>query len=327
MCKLVGFVVCNTDTFLKMSVTVVSFNVLAQAYALASRSAYSYCPEHALKWEHRASRFKDILESVFAKQHNASIICLQEVDQYEELFKPLLEQLGYASLYFQRPQKPDGILIAWKTTDFEVYTVGDELCTLNIDLNFLGKINKVYERSNVAMMAVLKHLESGSLLTVVNVHLYWNPAHADVRLSQSAYVMQVVEKALSIIHPTKQIHDLPLVACGDFNALPNSPVYHFLSGLSKSDATVSLDGASSLFLRGSIHEDPLPKLILDINLKKIKRWLRAVGFDVWTEKKFKDPKLTQLQLQDKLFDTARENSRILGMSKAFIQFGDNLDFL
>jgi len=39
---------------------------------------------------------------------------MQEVDNYEDFWKPTMEKLGYTGIYSQRPKKADGCAIFWK---------------------------------------------------------------------------------------------------------------------------------------------------------------------------------------------------------------------
>ncbi|KAJ0390308.1 hypothetical protein P43SY_011669 [Pythium insidiosum] len=63
-------------------------------------------------------------------------------------------------------------------------------------------------------------------LIVANTHLLFNPGRGDVKLAQ-------LERLLSSLAALRQVSDsdaaLPLVLCGDFNLMPHSALYEFLS--------------------------------------------------------------------------------------------------
>jgi CCR4-NOT transcription complex subunit 6 len=108
--------------------------------------------------------------------------------------------------------------------------------------------NRVMVKDNIAILTLLELIDNGSHIVVANAHLHWDPAFADVKLIQSALLLEEMEKSILnwncvynlIGNPTA---DLPTVIksvcaliCGDFNSLSDSGVYEFLnSGYVPSD--------------------------------------------------------------------------------------------
>lgn len=94
-------------------------------------------------------------------------------------------------------------------------------------------------RDNVAVMAVLENKETLARILVVNSHIFWDPQYADVKLVQVGMMMDEIEKfaakhlsppASSPKGPTyTSTKTMPIVICGDFNSIPTSGVYEFLS--------------------------------------------------------------------------------------------------
>lgn len=78
-------------------------------------------------------------------------------------------------------------------------------------------------RDNVALIIRLDHKELKKQIIVANVHIHWDPAYKDVKLLQSIMLLEELEKQASL-HPKAAI-----LACGDFNSLPNSGVYELMS--------------------------------------------------------------------------------------------------
>lgn len=99
--------------------------------------------------------------------------------------------------------------------------------------------NRVMTKDNIAVMTILENKETLSRTLVVNSHVHWNPQFSDVKLVQVGMMMEEVERfgikhltppATSPLGPTYgNINSLPIIICGDFNSLPNSGVYEFLS--------------------------------------------------------------------------------------------------
>jgi CCR4-NOT transcription complex subunit 6 len=90
--------------------------------------------------------------------------------------------------------------------------------------------NRVMTKDNVAIIMRLeskepidsKTGEKGTVL-VGNVHIHWDPMHKDVKLVQSAILVEEMEKQFRK-HPKASV-----VLCGDFNSMPGSGVYDFLT--------------------------------------------------------------------------------------------------
>ena len=68
-------------------------------------------------------------------------------------------------------------------------------------------------KNNVGLLVELHSIENESnyKFYVSTCHLHWNPAHADVKLHQSKYLVSVIK-----YHNIEK--DLPLIIAGDFNS-------------------------------------------------------------------------------------------------------------
>ena len=108
--------------------------------------------------------------------------------------------------------------------------------------------NRVLTKDNIANVALLENIETGSRLIVANVHIHWNPEFRDVKLVQVAILMDEIEKIsrrFSTLPPKLDVNSgkkgpiytdmnkIPLIICGDFNSVPLSGVYEFYSYLYK----------------------------------------------------------------------------------------------
>ncbi|KAI0823380.1 Endonuclease/exonuclease/phosphatase [Trametes gibbosa] len=122
--------------------------------------------------------------------------------------------------------------------------------------------NRVLGKDHIAVVALLENKETGTRLIVANTHLHWDPAFRDVKLVQAALLVDEVEKIAhnfakypprlpptsssavgTATTPTagennassrppplySDAYKIPLVICGDFNSVPESGVYEFLS--------------------------------------------------------------------------------------------------
>jgi CCR4-NOT transcription complex subunit 6 len=107
--------------------------------------------------------------------------------------------------------------------------------------------NRVMTKDNIAVLALLEHKESGARLICANTHIYWDHEFRDVKLVQVAMLMDELTKTANHFarlppkHPSSlgkgydkapaysEGNKIPMIVCGDFNSLPNSGVYEYLT--------------------------------------------------------------------------------------------------
>ena len=94
-------------------ISFLTWNTLARQLA---SSKFSNCDniESIISWENRKNKIISVL-----LEHDYDIICLQEVDEYANFFQPIMDKLGYDSLFCPKfNQFSDGICIFWKRDKF-----------------------------------------------------------------------------------------------------------------------------------------------------------------------------------------------------------------
>ena len=123
------------------------------------------------------------------------------------------------------------------------------------DLKTDDVFNRVLGKKNIAVLCLMEDKQTGTRFIIANTHIYWDPAYCDVKLVQVALLVDEIEKIahnfakypptpspanvsgstpnqLSAPRPRPVYTDgtnIPLIICGDFNSLPSSGVYDFLS--------------------------------------------------------------------------------------------------
>ena len=91
-----------------------------------------------------------------------------------------------------------------------------------------GGVNK-YIRDCVGVLALLRSkTATDGYVMVASTHLYWDPAHADVKLAQARRLLGEVELFLASNSPIKR--SVPVVTAGDFNSVPGSEVHSAMLG-------------------------------------------------------------------------------------------------
>lgn len=209
-------------------ITVGTYNILCTHYATKCTYAQSWVINPELRKE-------NVLASILS--YNVDILALQEVETqlYTDFYKPQLEsRLEYESLFLPRgrgqshgERRPThGCATFWKKGKFKLIE--------NTNLDFFQKIitdrrfstnqdmmNRNMCKDNVSLITVLEK-NDGSQLIIVNIHIYWDPEYADVKLLQTILAIEEIEK-------TKQKYkNASIILTGDFNSLRNSPVHKLI---------------------------------------------------------------------------------------------------
>ena len=175
------------------------------------------CPKESLVWGNRKYA---IIEEILT--YDPDVVCLQEVDHYEDFFLPVLSQVGYSGAFNPKPDSPcldcidnngpDGCAVLYKTERFKL--VKSELPNLVVDFN-----GRTFVSNQVAVVHHLKCASKGlpsEELCIATTHLKAKPGYETLRAKQGQHLLDILGDY------TK---DLPLIIGGDFNAEPTEDVY------------------------------------------------------------------------------------------------------
>ncbi|KAI0775851.1 Endonuclease/exonuclease/phosphatase [Trametes elegans] len=228
---------------------VLCYNILCER--CATEKLYGYTPSWALQWDYR----KELILTEIV-HHNADFVCLQEVDnaQYEEYFTKALGDHDYEGVYWPKSRFKmmseidrrlvDGCAIFYKASKYslvEKHLI--EYSTVAMQRPDFKKtddmFNRVLGKDHIAVVALLENRETGTRIIVANTHLAWDPQFSDVKLVQAALLVEEVEKIAHnfaryphafLLHPLQPLAPrIPVILSGDFNSVPESGVYEFLS--------------------------------------------------------------------------------------------------
>lgn len=275
-----------------VSIKIVSYNILAQAYVKSAN--FPYAPSKSLRWKTRSVAIAKELVGL-----DADFLCLQELDEFEVFYRPLLAQKGYEAVYMKRPgKKRDGSGIFYKREKFS-FVAGH-----NIDYNDIVKdvvekdviqSNKtasptksdlrkqdkpkveVSNKNNNAVVRLtrdcvgimgafeMKNKESNPFI-VASTHLYWDPALADVKLAQAKHLVKsLLSFRQKVESQALSKTSIPAFVCGDFNSQPKDPVYTFLTSPTSLSESVPVSVKAESSRSGNdeeseVSEPPLKKL-------------------------------------------------------------------
>jgi CCR4-NOT transcription complex subunit 6 len=241
------------------SIRVVTYNLLAAIYA--TQVQYPYCPAWALSWNFRKGQ---IFRELAGYQADVLCLQEVQADHFESFLYPQLAAIGYEGLYKQKTREAlgprgriDGCALFFKVAKFElkekyVIEFNEAAMTMAQQGTFKGisaeeaknpslgrgssKTHGVSRllKDNVAQIAVLElrdtygqysYLDHPPRICISNVHLFWDPAFADIKLWQAHILIKELQKFT-------QARGLPLILGGDFNSEPKSSVHELLSSAS-----------------------------------------------------------------------------------------------
>ncbi|CAL8314233.1 unnamed protein product [Lota lota] len=201
--------------------SVMSYNILSQDLLHENAYLYRQCDPSVLPWEFR---LPNLLREI--QQYDADVLCLQEVqqDHYETQMQPALEALGYQCVYKKRTgKKPEGCAIVFKSSRLSLVSTHP--------LEYLRPGDALLDRDNVGLVLLLRPTDAGGqpdpsdFFCVANTHLLYNPRRGDIKLAQLAILLAEISRLSRLPDGSSN----PVVVCGDFNSVPWSPLYCFLT--------------------------------------------------------------------------------------------------
>eukprot|EP00039_Didymoeca_costata_P028332 m.20699 g.20699 ORF g.20699 m.20699 type:complete len:499 (-) comp6925_c0_seq1:1439-2935(-) len=224
----------NQTTSTEQKFTVFCYNVLFDKFA--TRQLYGYCPSWALDWDYRKQQIiKDI------STWSCDLVLLQEVGQgdFYDFFLGEMQSRGYEGIYRPKSRSRnmnehdkktvDGCAIFWTKTKFELKM--NFLC----EFGHLGAqhgagssdmLNRVMPKDNIAVTVLLEYIPTKRQVLVTNAHLTWDPEFKDVKVIQAIMLLEEVSK---IIDQHCKSAKPAVIVGGDFNSMPDSGVFEFLT--------------------------------------------------------------------------------------------------
>ncbi len=210
---------------------VVSYNILAQSKLKGPK--YAYCTGTQVNWQVRRNI---LLQELLSFQ--ADVLCLQEVDHFEDWWRPQLSRAGYDGVYQKRARfHRDGVATFFLRDKFQLFST--EIVDFNQAGEFLGeeKSSSRIQQDNCAIVVALQPWEKSdhpSAICVANTQLVV-PQCEDLKPVQRKQVLMLVR----VIERFNLDFQLPVVMCGSFNMLPHDPNYYIIKhGLLREELVV-----------------------------------------------------------------------------------------
>ncbi len=246
---------------------VFSYNILCDNYV--NTQQYPYTPLAALAWDYRKELILQEIQS-----EDPDFVCLQEVNtnSFEEFFSMKLAYADYKGIFWPKTRSKtmsekdakvaDGCAAFYKASKY-ILLDKQVIDFANIAIhrpdmkNQHDIYNRVMPRDDIAVVTFFENRLTGARIVIVNTHIFWNPAYADVKLIQIAILLEYLSKLLNNKYvswpaskdkkkyavadenadpetPANSMEytssaQLPLVLCTDLNSTPDSSVYELLS--------------------------------------------------------------------------------------------------
>ncbi|KRX01646.1 Endonuclease/exonuclease/phosphatase [Pseudocohnilembus persalinus] len=199
----------NTDHF-----QVLSYNILAENVAYKFIFFHTALPYLNFK-NYRAPRIIDEI-----KQYLPSIICLQEVDHFEDFYQNQLQNLGYTVYINKRTKfKPHGTLIGFQNDQWDLIDIE------NLDYNKAINL-KEYKVNSNGITALLKSKKSGKFVCASSIHTFYR--ENQVKYAQVAYTTYHINQFLQKNNLDKE--NTAIIIAGDFNAQKDQDIIQYLYG-------------------------------------------------------------------------------------------------
>lgn len=193
-----------------------TYNLLANSLVNANRHLYRRCEPNVLPWENRSLILLKELEET--ESHTLDFYCFQELDQfdYDNLFKERFAQWGYSGVYKKRNgDKHDGCAIFFRNQSVKAVSI------VTVDYNQ----NPFIDRDNVGIIGLFDIRQGARTqrICIATTHVLFNPKRGMLKIAQ---LRMLLEQAKALIDSEDK--DLPIILCGDMNALPHSTVVNYL---------------------------------------------------------------------------------------------------
>eukprot|EP01102_Stenamoeba_stenopodia_P010430 TRINITY_DN3141_c0_g1_i1.p1 TRINITY_DN3141_c0_g1~~TRINITY_DN3141_c0_g1_i1.p1 ORF type:complete len:400 (-),score=97.24 TRINITY_DN3141_c0_g1_i1:147-1346(-) len=215
------------------SFTILQMNTLADS--LCNAKSFPFSDPAALEWEFRKQHLVSILT-----EHPHDILCLQEVDKFEEYYEASLGAKGYKGIFKGKSDANphatrDGCALFYNTTRFQV-----------VEKRF---VELSPQHSQIAILVKLRLLDDNDDdvgqdqkpqkgVVVATTHLKAKVGFEELRLQQGRALLQRIRE---FVQDDVQVKEWPVVVTGDFNDIPGSLVFQLFAegAFTKEEPTTS----------------------------------------------------------------------------------------
>eukprot|EP01120_Amphizonella_sp_Union-15-10_P013773 TRINITY_DN6489_c0_g1_i1.p1 TRINITY_DN6489_c0_g1~~TRINITY_DN6489_c0_g1_i1.p1 ORF type:complete len:311 (-),score=40.25 TRINITY_DN6489_c0_g1_i1:37-969(-) len=211
------------------TLSLVTYNILGKVYA--SPQWFPYCENAVLQF---STRSKLILQEL--QDLEANLICLQELDEFS-FWESKLSELGYVAVYFGRSSKSDGCGIFYMPNKLKLQK--------HQGVNFPDKFDRIGLMCSFSLVQS-KGIKNNTIV-VATTHLYWDNSRVDVQFQELKYFLDSLAKF--------NVNQAPTIVTGDFNSLPEQPLYKFMQTMQSPNPKKKNDDSNLYFKFASAYSN------------------------------------------------------------------------
>lgn len=172
----------------------IHWNALANSLS----DGFPHVDKSLVTWEHRKQL---IIDNVMKQK--ADIVCLVEIDEeHQDIFDDLMPDYTRYYLKKMSDDNQEGCLILVNQKRFTIL------------YQFALQLKE--GRSQVAIVMKLRDINTGYVFSLVSTHLKAKPGFEEIRLDQCKAIIDIIK-------------DDECIFCGDFNDVPDSLFYNYLT--------------------------------------------------------------------------------------------------
>jgi len=198
----------------KNCLCLMQWNTLSRSEFFCSNKSFPFVDEKYLNWSYRKELFITIFDKIIP-----DIICLQEVDEYDEFKTTILSQQKYESIYYKKNDGIQGIAIFFNKQKFNLLTHR----SVNLPKDDLGN-------SSNQFFVVLFLLEkvSNKTICLISTHLKAKAEFENIRLSQIKFLLNYIDHNQEFLELLSKHSIAGIIFCGDLNAEPTYSCINYI---------------------------------------------------------------------------------------------------
>ena len=192
---------------------------------------------------------------------DADVICLEEVDHFEDVFKPLFEELGYDGLFYPKKESPclrnpknsgpDGVALFYRR---------HKLSLVEARTKYLENIEK-QESNQPALLCILRDEANEKNICFAVTHFKAKKGFEELRSVQAKSLLKHIEELKRDVDSESAV-----IICGDFNGVPSEKFYELMennNGKSLQSAYKEAMGEEPSFTTWKIRQNVVTKHTID----------------------------------------------------------------
>lgn len=198
----------------KTNLSLMQWNILSKSELYCSNSSFPKIEEKFLNFTYR----KDLFIEIFNK-FASDIICLQEVDDFEEFKTNILSLYKYDSVYYKKDEGIQGIAI--------FYDKGKLNLLYHQNVN-LPKDDRGTLSNQFFVFCFFEEKISKKIICLITTHLKSKTEFEQIRISQIKYLLNYSDRNEEFLELYYKYLPTGILFCGDFNAEPDYSCINYL---------------------------------------------------------------------------------------------------